>query len=34
MSVGQMVRSLRLTECEEELRRIQVLYHKAGVPGS
>jgi predicted amidohydrolase len=34
MTVGQMVRSLHLNECEDELRRIQGLYHKAGVPGS
>jgi predicted amidohydrolase len=34
MTVRQMVRSLGLNECEEELERIRGLYHKAGVPGS
>ncbi len=33
-TIGQMVRSIGVTEEEDELQRIQKLYHKAGVPGS
>jgi len=33
-TIGQMVRSIGVAEEEDELQRIQKLYHKAGVPGS
>jgi predicted amidohydrolase len=33
-TIGQMVRSIGVAEEEEELQRIEKLYHRAGVPGS
>jgi predicted amidohydrolase len=32
VSIGQMIRSLKLAESQEELRRIRGLFHDAGVP--
>ena len=34
LTIGQMVRSIGVTEEEDEFLRIQKLFHKAGVPGS
>jgi predicted amidohydrolase len=34
LTIGQMVRSIGVTEEEDELQRIEKLFHKAGVPGS
>ncbi len=34
LTIGRMVRSIGVTEEEEELHRIDRLYHQAGVPGS
>ena len=34
LTIGQMLRSIGVTEEEEEFRRIEKLYEKAGVPGS
>ena len=34
VTIGQMVRSISVTEEEDEFQRIQKLYQKAGVPGS